>query len=89
MLFKLKGAGHCTLAKHMTSIFRHVAEAFTPARQRTILNSYRVIGIATNTSMVLNCTLVAYIMMTADAGLQDAVERHIPRADKILKLPLT
>jgi len=26
----------------------------------TILNSHRVIGIATNTSMVLNCALVAY-----------------------------
>jgi len=41
----------------MTSILRHVAEAFPPARQGTILNSHRVIGIATNTSMVLNCDL--------------------------------
>jgi len=24
----LKGAGHCTLTKRMTSILRHVAEAF-------------------------------------------------------------
>jgi len=45
----------------------HVAEAFPPARQVTILNSHRVIGIATNTSMVLNCALVTYIMMTADS----------------------
>jgi len=29
----------------MTSILRHVAEAFPPARQGTILNSHRVIGI--------------------------------------------
>jgi len=48
----------------------YVAEAFPPARQGTILNYHRVIGIATNTSMVLNC---AYVMMTADAGLTDAV----------------
>jgi len=52
----------------MTSILRHVAEAFPPARQGTILNTHRVIGIATNTSMVLT-----YIMMTADVGLPDAV----------------
>jgi len=52
---------------------RHVAEAFPPARQGTILNSHRVISIATNTSMVLNCAFVAYISMTADVGLQDAV----------------
>jgi len=37
----------------MTSILRHVAEAFPPARQGTILNSHGVIGIATNTSIVL------------------------------------
>jgi len=30
---------HCTMAKRMTSILRHVAEAFPPARQGTILNS--------------------------------------------------
>jgi len=53
----------------MTSILRHVAEAFLPARQGRILNSHRVIGIATNTSIVLNCALVTYIMMTADVGL--------------------
>jgi len=52
---------------------RHVAVAFHPARLGTILNSHRVIGIATNTSMLLNCTLVTYIMMTADVGLPDAV----------------
>jgi len=37
MLCKIKGAGHCTSAKRMTSIWRHVAEAFPPARQGTIL----------------------------------------------------
>jgi len=73
MLCKLKGAGHCTSAKRMTSILRRVAEAFAPARQGTILNYHRAIGIATNTSMVLNCALVTYIMMTADVGLPDAV----------------
>jgi len=31
MLRKFKGAGHCTSAKHMTSILKHVAEAFPPA----------------------------------------------------------
>jgi len=70
---KLKGAGHCASAKRMTSILRHIAEAFPPVRQGTILNSHRVIGIATNTSMVLNCALVTYMMMTADVGLPDAV----------------
>jgi len=64
---------HCTSAKRMTSILRHVAEAFPPARQGTILNSHRVIGIAINTSMVLNCALVTYIMMTADVELPHAV----------------
>jgi len=44
---------HCTSAKRMTSILRHVGEAFPPPRQGTILNSHGVIGIATNTSMVL------------------------------------
>jgi len=58
----------------MTSILRHAAEAFSPARQGTILNSHRVIGIAT--SMVLNCALVNYIMMTSDVRLPDAVKRH-------------
>jgi len=70
---KLGGAGYCTSAKRMTSILRHVAEVFPPARQGTILNFHRVIGIATNTSMVLNCAFVTYIMMTADVGLPDAV----------------
>jgi len=73
MLCKLKGAGHYTSAKRMTSILRHVAEAFPPARQGTILNSHRVIGIATKTSMVLNCALVTYIMMKADVGVPGAV----------------
>jgi len=52
---------------------RHVAEAFPPARQGTILNNHRVIGIAANTSMVVNCALETYIMMTADTGIPDAV----------------
>jgi len=60
----------------MTSIIKHVAEAFPAARQGTILNSHRVIGIATNTSMVLSCALVTYIIMTADAGLPVAVLRQ-------------
>jgi len=64
---------HSTSAKRMTSILRHVSEAFPPARQGKILNSYRVIGIATNTSMVLNSALVTYIIMTADVRLPDAV----------------
>jgi len=51
MLCKFKGAGHCTSAKGMTRILRHVAEAFPPARQGTILSFHRVIGIATNTSI--------------------------------------
>jgi len=46
MLWKLRGAGHCTSVKRMTSILRHVAEALPPARQGTMLNSHRVIGIA-------------------------------------------
>jgi len=57
----------------MTSILRHVAQAFPPARQGTILNNHRVIGFVANTSIVLNCAIVTYIMMTADAGLPDAV----------------
>jgi len=73
---QLRGAGHCTSAKCLTSILRHVAKAFPPATQGTILNSHQVIGIATNTSMVLNCALVTYMMMMADVGLPDAVLRH-------------
>jgi len=49
---------HCTSAKRMTSILRRVAETFPPAMQGTILNSHQVIGLATITSMVLNCALV-------------------------------
>jgi len=52
---------------------RHVAEAFPHARQGTILNNHRVISIATNTSKVLNCAIVTYIMMTANVGLPDAI----------------
>jgi len=52
----------------MTSILWHVAEAFPPTRQGTILNSHRVIGIATNTLMVLNCALLTYIY--DDCGMQ-------------------
>ena len=70
---KLRGAGHCISAGRMTSIWRHVADAFPPARQETILNNHRVIGIATNTSMVLNCALVTYLIMTAEVGLMDVV----------------
>ena len=44
----------------MTRILRHVAEAFPPARQGTILNNHRIIGIVTDTSMVLNCASVTY-----------------------------
>jgi len=73
MQTKLKCADYCTFAKRMICILRHVAEAFRPARQGTNLNSHRVIGIATNISMVLNCALVTYIMMTADVGLPNAV----------------
>jgi len=57
----------------MTSILKHVAEEFSLARQGTILNCHRVIGTATNTSMVQSCALVTFIMMTADVGLPDAV----------------
>jgi len=39
-----------------------------PAMHGIILNSHRVLSIATNISMVLNCALVTYIMMTADVG---------------------
>jgi len=44
------------------------AEAFPPARQGTILNSHRVIGIATNTSMVLNCALVTGCSLNSYPG---------------------
>jgi len=60
MLCKLKGVQHYTSAKRMTSIVKHVAKAFPPDRQGTILNSHKdIIGMSTNTSMVLNCALVA------------------------------
>jgi len=59
---------HCTSSKRVTSILRHVAEAFPPARQGTILNSHRVIGIATNTLMGLNCALVTGCSLTSYPG---------------------
>jgi len=62
-----------TSAKRMTSLLTNVAEAFPPDKQWTILSFHRVIGSATNTSMVLICALVTYIMMTADVELPDAV----------------
>jgi len=75
MLNKLIGASkrNCNSAKRRIDTLRHVVEAFAPARQGTIVNSHRVIGIFTNTSMVLNCALVTYIMMTADVRLPAAV----------------
>ena len=54
------------IAGRMSRIFRHFAVAFPPARQGTILNNHRVIGIATNTSVGLNSSLVTYLMITAD-----------------------
>ena len=57
----------------MTSIFKHVAEAFSSNMQGTIINNHRVIGIVTNTSMVPNCALVTYLIATAEVGLPDAV----------------
>ena len=45
-----RGADHCTSAGRITSILRHIAEAFPPARQGTILNNHRVISIANNIS---------------------------------------
>jgi len=47
-----------------TSNYKLVADSNIASRQ--------VIGMATNTSMVLNCALVTYIIMTADARLPDA-----------------
>ena len=70
---KLRGAGHCTSAGRMTRILRHVADTFPPARQRTILNNHWIINILINTSMVLICVLVTYLMMTAEVGLPDVV----------------
>ena len=55
MQCKLRGAGHCTSAGRMTSVVWHIAEVFPSARQGTILNNHRVIGIATNTSMAQSC----------------------------------
>jgi len=52
---KLRGAGHCTSARCMSSILRHVAEAFPLAKLGQFLNNHRVV--ATNTSMVLNSAL--------------------------------
>jgi len=43
------------------------------ARQGTILNNHRVIGVATNTSKVLNCVTATYLLMTADVGLPDTL----------------
>jgi len=54
--------------KRMTSILRHVAESFPPARLGTILNSHRVIDIATNTSIVLNCALETGCSLTSYPG---------------------
>jgi len=55
--------------QHLQACCRGISSCY---RQGTILNSHRVIGIATNTSMALNCAIVTYIMMSEDA-LADAV----------------
>ena len=65
---KLRGASYCTSTGRMTRVLWHIAEKFSPSRQRAILNNHRVIGIATNTSMVLSCALVSYLMMPAEGG---------------------
>ena len=54
-----------------TRVLRQVAEVFPPAMHGIILIDHRVIDIATNTSMVLNCALVTYLMMIAELGLLD------------------
>jgi len=59
---------HCKSAKRMTSILRHVGEAFPPARQGTILNSHRDIDFDTNTSTMLNCALVTGCSLTSYPG---------------------
>ena len=69
MKFKLGG----TAAGSLPSILKHVAEAFPPPRQESILNNHEIITIATNTQVVLNCFLVTYQMMTAEVGLPDAI----------------
>jgi len=45
-------------------------------RENPKLPSSHFIGIATNTSMVLNYAVVTYVMMTAAVGLPNAVYRH-------------
>ena len=77
MQCKLRGAGHSTSTGPMTSVMWHIAEAFPPAGQETILSNHRVIGIATNTSMMLSCALMTYLMMTADVGLLVVAYRGI------------
>jgi len=75
---------HCTSAKRMTSILRHVAEAFPPARQGTTLNSHRVIGIATNTSMALNCALVTGCSLTSNPGRMTLILPHGNRSSQFI-----
>jgi len=55
--------------QHLEACCRGISSCYAGA----ILNSHPVIGIATNTSMVLNCALVTYTMMTADVELPDVV----------------
>jgi len=43
------------IGKTHDQILRHVAEAFRPARQGTILNSHRVIGIAVKLPILQCC----------------------------------
>ena len=77
MQSELRGASKviyiCTLAGRMTSVMCHIASTFPLARQGTILSNHRVIGIATNTSMMLSCALVSNLMMTAEVELPDEV----------------
>jgi len=61
---------------HIGKMHDQHLEAFPFAGQGTILNSHRVMGIATNTSNGTKLHLgesVTYIMMTADVELPDAV----------------
>ena len=47
--------------------------AVPPARQGTILQDHRVIGIPNNTSMLRDYILLTYTEMTAEVGLPDVL----------------
>ena len=66
MLCKLNGAGHAQRLPDADQNLEAYCRGISSSREGTIQNNHRVIGISTNTSIVLTAPVVTYLMVTAE-----------------------